>query len=91
VEVRHDKGIANHIGPEPCAGIREAPMSKQIGVARAMANHEAGHCSHLHPALCSVRTTTEKRPPAAKPRNSQERIDDSRPATPNGEEADNAV
>jgi hypothetical protein len=23
VQVHHDEGIANHVGPEPCAGIRE--------------------------------------------------------------------
>jgi len=23
VQVHYDEGIANHIGPEPCAGIRE--------------------------------------------------------------------
>jgi hypothetical protein len=23
VQVHHDEGIANHIGPEPCVGVRE--------------------------------------------------------------------
>jgi hypothetical protein len=30
VEVRYDEGIASHIGPEPCAGIRE-----EVGEASA--------------------------------------------------------
>ena len=29
MQVRYDEGIANHIGPEPCAGIRE-----DVGEAR---------------------------------------------------------
>ena len=44
MEVHYDEGIANHIGPEPCAGIREdageasagdrigQPLSREIGV-----------------------------------------------------------
>ncbi|RVH74441.1 hypothetical protein CN204_34845 [Sinorhizobium meliloti] len=35
VEVRHDEGVANHIGPEPCAGARE-------GVGEALAGEHVG-------------------------------------------------
>jgi hypothetical protein len=35
VKVRYDEGIANHVGPEPCVGIREgvgeAPVGKCAG------------------------------------------------------------
>jgi hypothetical protein len=31
VQVRHDEGIANHIGPEPCAGIREDVGEASVG------------------------------------------------------------
>jgi hypothetical protein len=35
VQVHYDEGVANHIGPEPCAGIRE-------GVGEASAGERAG-------------------------------------------------
>ena len=35
VQVCHDEGVANHIGPEPCAGIRE-------GVGEASVEERAG-------------------------------------------------
>jgi hypothetical protein len=31
VRVRHDEGVANHIGPEPCAGIREGVGEASVG------------------------------------------------------------
>jgi hypothetical protein len=31
VRVRHDEGIANHIGPEPCACIREDAGEASVG------------------------------------------------------------
>jgi hypothetical protein len=31
VKVRYDEGIANHIGPEPCAGIREGVGEASVG------------------------------------------------------------
>jgi hypothetical protein len=31
VQVRHDEGIANHIDPEPCAGIREVVGEASVG------------------------------------------------------------
>lgn len=31
MEVRHDEGIANHIGPEPCAGIRKGDGEASVG------------------------------------------------------------
>jgi len=35
VKVRHDEGVANHIGPEPCVGVRkdvdEASVGEGIG------------------------------------------------------------
>jgi hypothetical protein len=35
VQVRHDEGVATHIGPEPCAGVRE-------DVGEASAGERAG-------------------------------------------------
>jgi len=32
VRVHHDEGIANHIGPKPCAGIRESVGEASAGV-----------------------------------------------------------
>jgi hypothetical protein len=32
VQVPHDEGIANHIGPEPCAAIREDGGEASVGV-----------------------------------------------------------
>ena len=31
MRVRHDEGVANHIGPEPCAGIREGVGEASVG------------------------------------------------------------
>jgi hypothetical protein len=31
VKVRHDEGVANRIGPEPCAGVREAVDEASVG------------------------------------------------------------
>ncbi|MEJ2116649.1 MAG: hypothetical protein P8Y36_01600 [Alphaproteobacteria bacterium] len=31
MKVRYDEGIANHIGPEPCAGIREGVGEASVG------------------------------------------------------------
>ena len=31
MKVRHDEGVANHIGPEPCAGIREGVGEASVG------------------------------------------------------------
>jgi hypothetical protein len=31
VEVRHDEGVANHIGPGPCVGIRKGEGGKTAG------------------------------------------------------------
>jgi hypothetical protein len=31
VRVHYDEGIANHIGPEPCAGIGEASVGERTG------------------------------------------------------------
>jgi hypothetical protein len=31
VEVRHDEGIANHIGPKPCAVVREGIGEASVG------------------------------------------------------------
>jgi hypothetical protein len=32
VEVRYDEGLANHIGPEPCASAREGRGEASVGV-----------------------------------------------------------
>jgi hypothetical protein len=41
VQVRHDEGVANHIGPEPCAVVRkgggEASVGKRIGQPLSLA------------------------------------------------------
>ena len=31
VEVLYDEGLANHIGPEPCGGLREEADEKSVG------------------------------------------------------------
>lgn len=31
MQVRHDKGVANHVGPEPCAVIREDGGEASVG------------------------------------------------------------
>ena len=31
MRVRHDEGVATHIGPEPCAGIREGAGKASAG------------------------------------------------------------
>ena len=31
VKVLHDEGLANHIGPEPCGGLREGTDEKSVG------------------------------------------------------------
>ena len=35
VQVPYDEGIANHIGPKPCAGIREGVGEASVGVRQA--------------------------------------------------------
>ena len=32
MKVRHDEGVANRIGPEPCAGAREGTGEASVGV-----------------------------------------------------------
>ena len=31
MEVLYDEGLANHIGPEPCGGLREGTDEKSVG------------------------------------------------------------
>ena len=31
MEVPYDEGLANHIGPEPCGGLREGTDEKSVG------------------------------------------------------------
>jgi hypothetical protein len=31
MEVFYDEGLANHIGPEPCGGLREEADEKSVG------------------------------------------------------------
>src|SRR5215471_18343147 len=31
VQVHYDEGLANHIGPEPCGGLREEADEKSVG------------------------------------------------------------
>ena len=31
MEVFYDEGLANHIGPEPCGGLREGTDEKSVG------------------------------------------------------------
>jgi hypothetical protein len=31
VQVLYDEGLANHIGPEPCGGLREEADEKSVG------------------------------------------------------------
>ena len=34
MQVHRDEGVANHIGPEPCAGIREDAAKRRQGIDR---------------------------------------------------------
>jgi hypothetical protein len=38
VQVHYDEGIANHIAPEPCAGIREGVGEASAGNVQASVN-----------------------------------------------------
>jgi hypothetical protein len=53
VQVHHDEGVANHIGPKPCADIRE-------GISEASAGERAGQVSsresYLTPDADAIRT-----------------------------------
>ncbi len=31
MKVRHDEGVANRVGPEPCGGIREGSVEASVG------------------------------------------------------------
>ena len=37
MQVHYDEGVANHIGPEPCAGIRENVGEASAGLTRRVA------------------------------------------------------
>ena len=54
MQVRCDEGIANHIGPEPCAGIRE-------GVGEASAGERIGQPSSHDTSLSRVPTPFHRR------------------------------
>ena len=73
MQVHCDEGIANHIGPEPCAGVREdvgeASVGERIGQplslesildlgADAVVKAESNTCGR---AIASVRTTRRGR------------------------------
>jgi hypothetical protein len=75
VQVHCDEGIANHIGPEPCAGVREGvgeasvgdrigqPLSREIGLfpgAHAVLLAEGNMDGR---AIASARTTRRGRRP----------------------------
>jgi hypothetical protein len=61
VQVHHDEGIANHIGPEPCAGIREDVGEASAGVR---AGQPLSHDRKLIPgadAVCVAEGKTSER------------------------------
>jgi hypothetical protein len=66
VQVRHDEGVANHIGPEPCAGIREdvgeASVGERIG---QLLSHERG--KSRVPTLSNWRKATRPGAPSQVP------------------------
>ena len=48
MEVRYDEGVANHIGPEPCAITREGGGEASAGEAGQPLSRERSHpgCRH---------------------------------------------
>jgi hypothetical protein len=44
VQVHYDEGVANHIGPEPCAGVREDVGEASVGerIGQPLVRQEAG-------------------------------------------------
>ena len=50
VKVHYDEGLANHIGPEPCGGLREEADEKSVGghVGRVLRRES---CSSRAPTL----------------------------------------
>ena len=70
MEVRYDEGLANHIGPEPCADVREGigeasvgdrigqPLSREIDVilgADAVLLVEGNTSEHVTASACPAR------------------------------------
>jgi hypothetical protein len=50
VQVLYDEGLANHIGPEPCGGLREEADEKSVG-ARVGGVSRRESCSSRAPTL----------------------------------------
>jgi hypothetical protein len=61
VQVHYDEGIANHIGPEPCAGIREDVGEASAG-ERAGQNHVREKGSHNMHRQRPERCRTQPKP-----------------------------
>jgi hypothetical protein len=50
VKVHYDEGVANHIGPEPCAGNGEASVGECIGQPWSRARHFIPGADAVEPA-----------------------------------------
>jgi hypothetical protein len=50
VEIFYDEGLANHIGPEPCGGLREEADEKSVG-ARVGGVSRRESCESRAPTL----------------------------------------
>ena len=63
VEVLYDEGVANHIGPEPCGGLREEADEKSVG-ARVGGVLRRESCSSRAPTLVGGwKATSRSTPP----------------------------
>ena len=50
VQVHYDEGLANHIGPEPCGGLREEADEKSVGArVGGVSRRESGSSRVLTP------------------------------------------
>jgi hypothetical protein len=57
VQVLYDEGVANHIGPEPCGGLREEADEKSVG-ARVGGVSRRESCESRAPTLVGGRKAT---------------------------------
>jgi len=62
VQVHYDEGVANHIGPEPCAGIREDVGEASVGErAGQPLSRDRKSDSGCRRCLCSGRQYVQER------------------------------
>lgn len=66
MEVRHDEGVANRIGPEPCVGAREGVGEASAGERTGQLSSHENYISRVPTALGSrkaIRTGASSRVP----------------------------